>query len=106
MPQLNLPSASPGSTFSLDPLSKAVLVALTQDSKKQERAKASGRSSQSTAPSNKKEVTIGSEQGYAFLRKKTLLKPIEEIQVGDEVWAWDEHKGEPVARSVKQLFRR
>ena len=44
------------------------------------------------------------KQGTLVLTKEGN-KPIEEIQVGDEVWAYDEETGQKELKKVKQLFR-
>src|SRR5262249_27256305 len=36
---------------------------------------------------------------------KGTAKPIEEVAVGDQVWAWDTHVKRLVKRRVKRLFR-
>ena len=39
---------------------------------------------------------VKTEQGY---------KAIEEIEIGDKVWSWDEESGEQALKTVVQLFR-
>ena len=40
-----------------------------------------------------------------FAAGKTIAKPIETLEIGDIVWAWDEATGQRVKRLVRRLFR-
>jgi hypothetical protein len=41
----------------------------------------------------------------ASARPGAITKPIEHVNVGDTIWAWDETAAIPVERSVRRLFR-
>lgn len=44
------------------------------------------------------------DENKSTLWEKTLLKPIEQIAIGDTVWGWDESLQETVARKVSRIF--